>query len=153
REGSDRRARHPTQGCDDRPRVADRRRVDHRARSQDRPRAVRQPRGALSLRHRSPEPRESDARRDCSRRGRAPDGRGRCRITRGPPAMTTADLLDRLIAATPYPPETTDADVTLAEFNIMFAERQALTASIPGLVVDALDPERVSELAAREQAW
>ena len=67
--------------------------------------------------------------------------------------MTATELLEQLIAITPYPPETTDADITLAEFNTMYAERHALTSSLSGLVLDPLDPARVRELAAREQAW
>jgi len=64
-----------------------------------------------------------------------------------------SDLLDQLLEATPYPPETLDADEMIAAFQQMHARRQAIVDRLPGLLIDKFDPVGVAELAGRQAAW
>jgi hypothetical protein len=67
--------------------------------------------------------------------------------------MMASDLLEQLLAATPYPPETREADAMLLAFQQMHADRQAIMDSMQGLLLDGFDPAGVRELAARQDAW
>lgn len=66
--------------------------------------------------------------------------------------MMASELLEHLLAATPYPPDG-DADAILVAYRAMFERREELRADLRGVVIDCLDPECVRELARREDAW
>lgn len=66
--------------------------------------------------------------------------------------MMASDLLDRLIEATPYPPEG-DVAAILAAYREMFDRRQAIMDDLRGILLDGLDQARVRELGARQDAW
>ncbi len=58
--------------------------------------------------------------------------------------------LQKLLEATPYPPETTDIGQLLAAAEVMVRARtQILKAAVPG----ETDPALRAELAARDEAW
>ena len=67
--------------------------------------------------------------------------------------MMSSDLLERLLEATPHPPEGLDADALIAAFQQMHAARKAIMDGMQGLLLDAFDREGVRELGARQQAW
>ncbi len=67
--------------------------------------------------------------------------------------MMASDLLDQLLAATPYPPDGLDVDAMLLAFRQMHADRQAIMDGMKGLLLDGFDRAGVKELAARQEAW
>ena len=68
--------------------------------------------------------------------------------------MTPDALLERLLALTPPPPMTGDADQLLAAASAMLEARRALLASIaPSPLAGATSGRLAEELAAREAAW
>lgn len=69
-----------------------------------------------------------------------------------PSCLTTQDLLDALLAATPVPPAVEPAALIVA-FEEMYARRQAILEQLRGVVIDGFDKARVRELAARQDAW
>jgi len=67
--------------------------------------------------------------------------------------MMASDLLERLLEATPSPPEGLEADAMIAAFQDMHTKRQAVIDSVCGLLIDVFDRAGVRELAARHDAW
>lgn len=67
--------------------------------------------------------------------------------------MMASELLEKLLEATPYPPEDLEADTMIAAFQQMHANRQAIMDGVQGLLLDGFDRAGVKELAARQQAW
>ena len=59
-------------------------------------------------------------------------------------------LLEKLLAATPMPPETADAEELVAAFDAMFANRETILAAAKP---ETDDPSLRAELAARDAAW
>jgi hypothetical protein len=70
-----------------------------------------------------------------------------------PTCLTTQDLLDALLAATPAPPADAEPVALIAEFEAMFARRQQIIEQLRGVVIDGFDKALVRELAARQDAW
>ena len=67
--------------------------------------------------------------------------------------MMASDLLEKLLEATPYPPDGLDADAMIIAFQQMHAGRQAIMRGMAGLMIDGFDRAGVRELAARQEAW
>jgi hypothetical protein len=70
--------------------------------------------------------------------------------------MTSHDLLDQLLAATPYPPETspeTSIEELLVAVTAMIARRDVLLAGVRGAPLGPEHRPLVDELARRGAAW
>ncbi len=67
--------------------------------------------------------------------------------------MTAGALLDRLLAATPPPPEGADLDHLLELAAAMVRERESLLATTPLAVQTFAESEQLAELEARQNAW
>jgi hypothetical protein len=67
--------------------------------------------------------------------------------------MTTVEFLERMLDATPLPPQGCDVDDLLAAFGSMSAERQLLLDAMSELVVDDISRQLAHSLVAREHAW
>jgi hypothetical protein len=69
---------------------------------------------------------------------------------------SSASVLGRLLAATPLPPITEDADELIETYLKMEEGRRAILAELPAdpsLVRESIDRPIVLELLARQEAW
>jgi hypothetical protein len=70
-----------------------------------------------------------------------------------PAYLTTQDLLDALLDATPLPPTDAGPEHLIAEFETVYARRQHVLDQLRGVVIDGFDKVLVRELVARQDAW
>lgn len=69
--------------------------------------------------------------------------------------MTVArDVLTRLLAATPSPPETLEIDELLVAFEAIAGARQELLAQLPGTLAPTPEERALArEISARQDEW